>query len=206
MNAARFLSEFLQKDDAPAFASAVENTRRTGERFYFLGRFRRKDGELRWIEFTGQPGPAVEGNLEDRSRIEAIYTGENQIAFIDALDVFLVNLSRRPSSDVVEGREDFEALAFQGCEGFFDKPILRHREEGACQVNAFWGTRLRVNGRIIERRGKILSEFQALCVAEISSRFGGHFGGLGGREAVICPRFGEYGGEDIPRSCRAGDP
>jgi len=61
INAARFLTEFLEREDAPAFKAAFENTLRTGERLSFLGRIHRTDGELHWIEFTGQLTPAEEG-------------------------------------------------------------------------------------------------------------------------------------------------
>ncbi|WP_439621926.1 hybrid sensor histidine kinase/response regulator [Gemmata sp.] len=61
VNAARFRAEFVHPDDAGAFGYAVEQAVRTGDRFYFQGRLRRPDGELRWVEFTGRPVRAAEG-------------------------------------------------------------------------------------------------------------------------------------------------
>ncbi len=61
INAERFVAEFLHEDDVAAFHAAVTSTLETGRRFYFLGRFRRKTGEIRWIEFTGHPVPDADG-------------------------------------------------------------------------------------------------------------------------------------------------
>ncbi len=54
LNRARFLANFIHPDDVDRFERAVADTLRRGTRFYFLGRFRRGDGDLRWIELTGQ--------------------------------------------------------------------------------------------------------------------------------------------------------
>ncbi|WP_162672245.1 PAS domain S-box protein [Gemmata massiliana] len=55
VNAARFLAEFVHPEDAGAFGRAVADAARSGDRFYFEGRLRRPDGEVRWVEFTGRP-------------------------------------------------------------------------------------------------------------------------------------------------------
>ena len=62
VNAARFISEFLHRDDIAGFEQAVAKTVETGSRFYFSGRILRKDGELRWVEFTGIPHGAAGGS------------------------------------------------------------------------------------------------------------------------------------------------
>lgn len=54
LNAARFSSEFLHPDDLELFQKSVSATLEEGTPFYFIGRFRRGDGEIRWTEFKGQ--------------------------------------------------------------------------------------------------------------------------------------------------------
>ncbi|QJX00534.1 PAS domain S-box protein [Frigoriglobus tundricola] len=61
ITAGRFVAEFLHPDDAPGFARAVAGTLETGQRFHFRGRFRRPNGDLRWIELTGRLEPAAPG-------------------------------------------------------------------------------------------------------------------------------------------------
>ncbi|CAN5585246.1 PAS domain S-box protein [soil metagenome] len=53
VNASRFLAEFVHPDDAEAFQAAVSAAIQTRSRFYFLGRLRRTDGDIRWVEFMG---------------------------------------------------------------------------------------------------------------------------------------------------------
>ncbi len=53
INAATFSNEVVHPDDAEAFETAIDDALQT-DRFHFVGRFRRRDGELRWIELTGQ--------------------------------------------------------------------------------------------------------------------------------------------------------
>ncbi|RYE88457.1 MAG: response regulator, partial [Myxococcales bacterium] len=53
INAARFKADFLHPDDAGSFEHALALTVETGADFRFLGRFRRGDGEGRWVELTG---------------------------------------------------------------------------------------------------------------------------------------------------------
>ena len=53
VTAARFFSEFVHPDDATAFHQAFGGLS-TQSRFRFTGRFRRTDGETRWVEFTGR--------------------------------------------------------------------------------------------------------------------------------------------------------
>ncbi len=54
IDAARFVADFVHPGDARKLERAVAHTISTGQRFHFVGRFRRGDGELRWTEFTGQ--------------------------------------------------------------------------------------------------------------------------------------------------------
>ena len=54
VDATHFMADFVHPDDAASFERAMAATLKTGAPFYFLGRFRRKDGELRWTELTGQ--------------------------------------------------------------------------------------------------------------------------------------------------------
>ncbi len=67
----RFAAEFVHADDATAFAEAVRRTAAGGAPFHFKGRFRRTDGELRWVEFTGRkqgeegPEPIIVGTAAD---------------------------------------------------------------------------------------------------------------------------------------------
>ena len=61
VNAARFRSEYVHPDDATEFDRVIGNAVRSGDRFFFQGRFRRGDGELRWVEFSGTPKSAADG-------------------------------------------------------------------------------------------------------------------------------------------------
>ncbi len=61
VDATHFMADFVHPDDATSFERAMAATFKTGARFYFLGRFRRKDGELRWTELTGQLVRASDG-------------------------------------------------------------------------------------------------------------------------------------------------
>ncbi len=62
INVARFLAEFVHPEDAPKLKEAITETLERGSRYYFLGRFCRGDGELRWIEFTGLLENAADGS------------------------------------------------------------------------------------------------------------------------------------------------
>jgi len=62
LSAAKFISDFLDPDDRPAFELAISNTVSSGAPFSFRGRFRRGDGEIRWLEFTGIPSGHDEGD------------------------------------------------------------------------------------------------------------------------------------------------
>jgi PAS domain S-box-containing protein len=54
LTSTQFVNEIVHPDDARAFASAIAAPVETGEPLYFEGRFRRKDGSRRWIEFRGR--------------------------------------------------------------------------------------------------------------------------------------------------------
>lgn len=47
-------TKILHPDDVPAFRQALDEAVKTGTRFFSQGRIYRKDGQLRWVEFTGQ--------------------------------------------------------------------------------------------------------------------------------------------------------
>ncbi|HEX2540158.1 MAG TPA: ATP-binding protein [Caldimonas sp.] len=51
---ARFMAEFVHPDDAVRLGASVRQTLEEGAPFGFLGRIHRRDGELRWVEFTGR--------------------------------------------------------------------------------------------------------------------------------------------------------
>lgn len=61
VNATRFLKEFVHSEDAPAFERAIASAMETGEKFYFRGRFRRTNGEVRWCEFNGRAEKRASG-------------------------------------------------------------------------------------------------------------------------------------------------
>ncbi|MEK6701897.1 MAG: PAS domain-containing protein [Planctomycetota bacterium] len=62
-SAARFKSEFLHPEDVDTFERAVSESARLLDRFNFVGRIRRSDGETRWVEFTGRPLAIAEGGV-----------------------------------------------------------------------------------------------------------------------------------------------
>jgi PAS domain S-box-containing protein len=57
----QFMRDFLLAEDAPAFASAINETVKTGGQFHFQGRMRRLDGAVRWIDFLGKAQPDPNG-------------------------------------------------------------------------------------------------------------------------------------------------
>ena len=57
LTAARFATEFLHPEDAGAVAASLEQTAKDGAPLHFQCRFRRADGELRWLELTGHRRP-----------------------------------------------------------------------------------------------------------------------------------------------------
>ena len=61
ISSTRFMQEIVHPDDAEAYAQAIARPTETGEPLYFVGRFRRVDGMLRWIEFRGRLQPTVSG-------------------------------------------------------------------------------------------------------------------------------------------------
>ncbi|HEY0138349.1 MAG TPA: PAS domain S-box protein, partial [Nannocystis sp.] len=61
VDAIHFMADFVHPDDAASFERAMAATLKSGAKFYFLGRFRRKDGELRWTELTGKLVTDAEG-------------------------------------------------------------------------------------------------------------------------------------------------
>jgi PAS domain S-box-containing protein len=61
VNAARFKTDFVIPDDAAEFQRSVDKALLTQERFEFLGRIKRVDGAIRWVEFIGRPVPGVNG-------------------------------------------------------------------------------------------------------------------------------------------------
>ncbi len=102
INAARFKNEFVHPDDAAAFERAISDSLLNGSRFYFLGRFRRIDGEERWTEFTGQLVVEEDGkprrmhgtaaDVTERKRAEAdrqkfVRLAENSTDFIAMYDL-----------------------------------------------------------------------------------------------------------------------
>jgi PAS domain S-box-containing protein len=62
LNSAQFRAEFLHPDDAQAFDIACAEALNGGSRFHFLGRIRRRNGEIRWVEFTGRPVGGSDGS------------------------------------------------------------------------------------------------------------------------------------------------
>jgi len=61
LNAAQFKTDFVIPDDAAEFQRSVDKALLTQERFEFLGRIRRADGSIRWVEVIGRPVPGVNG-------------------------------------------------------------------------------------------------------------------------------------------------
>ncbi len=159
VNAARFVAEFLHREDAPGFESAAANALRTGERFFFLGRFYRKSGELRWIEFTGHPTPGVGGKFihmfgtaadvtarqsqqlaveESEARLRRVFESNvvgmikwnlDRSLILDANEEFL-RMTGYTREDVAEGRLNFRALTPPEWTPLNEDGIRRIREQG----------------------------------------------------------------------------
>jgi two-component system CheB/CheR fusion protein len=62
LDSAQFRAEFLHPDDLQAFDLANSEALSGGSRFHFLGRIRRRNGEIRWVEFTGRPVGGSDGS------------------------------------------------------------------------------------------------------------------------------------------------
>ena len=72
VDAAKFVSEFLHPEDLTVFEQATARTLNDGAEFSFECRIRRRDGEERWIRFTGKGTPVggpmavqIVGTVED---------------------------------------------------------------------------------------------------------------------------------------------
>ena len=61
LTAARFLAEFVHTEDLAAFEHAIADTLENGARLFYQGRFHCPNGDLRWVEFTGQPVAGTKG-------------------------------------------------------------------------------------------------------------------------------------------------
>ncbi len=61
VNVAQFVTELVHPDHAASFAAAIDRTIATGERLWWQGMFRRGDGTLGWVEFTGQLERSADG-------------------------------------------------------------------------------------------------------------------------------------------------
>ena len=61
LTAARFAAEFVHTDDLAAFERAIADTVQNGARLFYEGRFHCPNGDLRWVEFTGQPVAGTSG-------------------------------------------------------------------------------------------------------------------------------------------------
>jgi PAS domain S-box-containing protein len=64
INAAKFLTEIVHPDDADSFRRAVAKTFESDKRFHFVGRYKRGNGALGWIEFTGRLKRLADGTPE----------------------------------------------------------------------------------------------------------------------------------------------
>jgi PAS domain S-box-containing protein len=62
LGAKEFTAKIVHPDDAKAFNEALSHALETGTRFFFQGRVYRKDGQLRWVEFTGQIESRADGS------------------------------------------------------------------------------------------------------------------------------------------------
>lgn len=62
ITARQFLTDFVHQDHIAEFGHAVANTIETGARLHFQGRIRRKDGQIRWVEFFGNLQPHLDGD------------------------------------------------------------------------------------------------------------------------------------------------
>lgn len=62
VSSTEFREKFLHPDHAEAFAEKLTQSLQTGERFHFQARIYRGDGQLRWLEFTGQFELKVDGS------------------------------------------------------------------------------------------------------------------------------------------------
>ena len=72
VSATRLASEFVLAEDSAGLVQAMARTARGGEPLAFTGRFRRRDGQTRWVEVKGRwapPGgsraPRVIGTIQD---------------------------------------------------------------------------------------------------------------------------------------------
>lgn len=61
LTAARFAAEFVHAEDLAAFERAIADTVQNGARLFYEGRFHCPNGDLRWVEFTGQPVAGTSG-------------------------------------------------------------------------------------------------------------------------------------------------
>ncbi|MES2832586.1 MAG: PAS domain S-box protein [Pseudomonadota bacterium] len=99
----RFLRDFVHPDDAPAFEKAATATATTGERFYFQGRVRRTDKQLRWLEFFGNAQHARDGTV---SHVIGVV--------LDITD------RKRAEIELLASRERFQTIVSQAATGVME--------------------------------------------------------------------------------------
>lgn len=63
LNSAEFIRTVLHADDLEAHQRTLGYSLMTGERFFFQGRIKRKDGTIGWVELNGQIEPQSKGAL-----------------------------------------------------------------------------------------------------------------------------------------------
>jgi PAS domain S-box-containing protein len=59
---AEFASTVIDPEDLDGYNRAITRALSPGGRYYYQGRIYRKDGEMRWVEFTGQMEPVTPGS------------------------------------------------------------------------------------------------------------------------------------------------
>lgn len=64
LDSTTFLSEFAHPEDVEKFQRAAARMLANGERLYIQGRVRRRDGQERWMEFTGRQLANANGKTE----------------------------------------------------------------------------------------------------------------------------------------------
>jgi PAS domain S-box-containing protein len=120
VNGAAFLTEVVQPEFREPFVQAMRATLDQGEPFYFEGMIRRKDGNLSWIEVTGQLQPRaagepgqILGTIRDITRIkkseEALRTAE-KLSVVGRLAASIAHEINNPLQSVMNllalARED----------------------------------------------------------------------------------------------------
>lgn len=188
INSQTFKSEFLAPEHAADFERAVGEAVAGRERFHFIGKVRRGDGAIRWLELTGRPMHADDGSLlhihgtvaditdlklaEEEARLRAeldakfrtMFDQGTQFAGMLSLDGTVVEVNRLALDACGFTREEVVGRPFWQCGWWNRSPELMAIVREAC-LGAAAGRRFRAESVFFTADGS--ERFVDLTIAPV---------------------------------------